>query len=191
MNSANVLFAGFGGHGMLLAGKLLAMAAVEDKREVSWLPAYGAEMRGGTANVTVCISDNTNKSPYIESPETVVAMNHQSLLKFGPKVKPGGSIIVNSTLVKESFKRDDCVVFYLPAGDIAMELSSIKSSNIVLLGAYIGLTNIVNYETVIDVIKKQFGSKPKIVDGNIAAFSAGRDSAVEFINGTADKIVKD
>ncbi len=181
MRDANVLFAGFGGHGMLLAGKILAYAAVEEGRQVSWLPAYGAEMRGGTANVTVCMSDKEVGSPYIERPDALVAMNTPSLLKFGSKVKSGGFIIINTTLVKDKYTRDDLNILRLDAAEPAIKYSTIKSTNIVLLGAYAGLTQTVSFESVKTAIIKQFASRPKIVDGNTAAFKAGFEIADSFL----------
>ncbi|MBN2341398.1 MAG: 2-oxoacid:acceptor oxidoreductase family protein [Deltaproteobacteria bacterium] len=180
MKTTDVLFAGFGGHGMLMAGKLLAMAMIKQGRQVSWLPAYGAEMRGGTANVTVCISDGDVMSPYIERPNSLVVMNTPSLHKFGPKVKTGGLVLVNSTLVRESFERDDCHVLYLPAGDIAMGLGNVKATNLVLLGAFIGLSKIVTKEDMIEVIQESFTSKSKFIPLNVSAFAAGYEEGTKL-----------
>lgn len=180
MKSTDVLFAGFGGHGMLMAGKLLAQALIKQGKQVSWLPAYGAEMRGGTANVTVCISDGDVMSPYIERPSSLVVMNTPSLEKFGPRVKPGGLILVNSTLAKAAFERTDCPVLRLPAGDIAMKLGNVKATNLVLLGAYVGLSRIAGKEELIEVVQETFAAKPKFIPLNVSAFVAGFESGVEL-----------
>ena len=110
-----VLMAGFGGQGTLLAGKVLAQASMEIGREVSWLPSYGPEMRGGTANVIVCIASKPIGSPLIESPRGLIVMNLPSLEKFAPKVRPGGVIIVNQSLIDKDPHRDDCTVVKVPS----------------------------------------------------------------------------
>ncbi|MBN2528296.1 MAG: 2-oxoacid:acceptor oxidoreductase family protein [Deltaproteobacteria bacterium] len=188
MKSTDVLFAGFGGHGMLMAGKLLALSMIKQGKQVSWLPAYGAEMRGGTANVTVCISDGDVMSPYIERPNALVVMNTPSLAKFGPRVKPGGLILLNSTLIKDPFTRDDCPVMSLPASQIAMDMGNARATNLILLGAYAGITQIASQEEVIETIQETFTSRPKFIPLNVSAFSAGwkegtrlrLESGVEF-----------
>jgi 2-oxoglutarate ferredoxin oxidoreductase subunit gamma len=149
-----ILMAGFGGQGMLLSGKLLAYAAMTKGKEVSWLPSYGPEMRGGTANVTVCISDKPVGSPYISTPRTLLVMNQPSLERFGPKVKPGGLIIVNSSLVPIQAERDDCTVM-------------------VMLGTLVGFSKIMDRDTIIKMIKKEFKAKAKFIPANVAAFEAG------------------
>lgn len=173
MRCTDVLFAGFGGHGMLMAGKLLAQSMIKQGRQVSWLPAYGAEMRGGTANVTVCISDGEVMSPYIERPNSLVVMNTPSLNKFGPRVKPGGLILLNSTLIKEPFERPDCPVMSLPASRIAMDMGNAKATNLILLGAYVGVTQITTQSEMTEVIQETFTRKPKFIPINVSAFVAG------------------
>ncbi|RME21673.1 MAG: 2-oxoacid:ferredoxin oxidoreductase subunit gamma [Deltaproteobacteria bacterium] len=173
MANTEVLMAGFGGQGMLLSGKLLAYAAMQKGLQVSWLPSYGPEMRGGTANVTVCISDKPVGSPYISRPQALLVMNQPSLEKFGPRVKPGGTIIINSTLVPIKCDRDDCTVLYVPANEIAEKVATARAANLVMLGAYVGLTGIVEKQLVIDTIKKEFRSKQKFIPANLAALEAG------------------
>ena len=173
MRNTDVLFAGFGGHGMLMAGKLLAQAMIKQGKQVSWLPAYGAEMRGGTANVTVCISDGDVMSPYIERPNSLVVMNTPSLTKFGYRVKPGGLILMNTTLIKEPFERTDCPVMGLPASQIAMDMGNARATNLILLGAYVGITQIVKRDDLIEVIQETFTRKPKFIPLNVSAFVAG------------------
>jgi len=153
MAGTEVLMAGFGGQGMLLSGKLLAYAAMQKGLEVSWLPSYGPEMRGGTANVTVCISDKPVGSPYISRPRALLVMNQPSLEKFGPRVKEGGLIVVNTTLVPIKSDRKDCTVVYIPAGDLAQKAGTIRASNLVMLGAYVGWSDIVEKDITIKILK--------------------------------------
>ena len=173
MASTEVLMAGFGGQGMLLSGKLLAYTAMEMGKEVSWLPSYGPEMRGGTANVTVCVSDRPVGSPYITQPTALLVMNQPSLEKFGPRVRPGGLIVINTTLVPLKSDRDDCSVLYIDAGKIASEAGTARAANLVMFGAYVGWSGIVDKETAIAMIKKEFAKKAKFIPANVAAFEAG------------------
>ena len=180
MQTTEVLMAGFGGQGMLLSGKLLAHAAMEEGMEVSWLPSYGPEMRGGTANVTVCISDRPVGSPYIVEPTALLVMNQPSLEKFGPRVKPGGLIIVNTTLVPIRADRDDCHVLYIDAGGMAQKAGTIRASNLVMLGAYVAWSKIVRKEVSIEMIKREFQAKAKFIPANVAAFEAGYSEGLQL-----------
>ena len=173
MQTTEVLMAGFGGQGMLLSGKLLAYAAMYMGKEVSWLPSYGPEMRGGTANVTVCISDKPVGSPYITQPTALLVMNQPSLEKFGPRVKPGGLIVVNETLVPIKANRDDCAVLYIDAGRIAQQAGTARAANLVMFGAYVGWSQIVDKDISIKMIQKEFAEKAKFIPANVAAFEAG------------------
>ena len=131
------IFAGFGGQGMLLIGKFLAEAGMESGKHVSWLPSYGPEMRGGTANCSVVVSDKPVASPLISVADTVLAMNLPSMLKFQSEVKPGGLLLVNSSIIDEKSNRDDCDVVYVPCNHIAEEIGNPKGANVVFLGAYV------------------------------------------------------
>jgi 2-oxoglutarate ferredoxin oxidoreductase subunit gamma len=168
-----ILMAGFGGQGMLLSGKLLAYAAMTQGREVSWLPSYGPEMRGGTANVTVCLSDKPVGSPYISNPRILLVMNQPSLERFVPKVRPGGLIIVNSSLVPIKADRDDCTVIYVAANDLARTAGTVRAANLVMLGTLVGFSKIIDRETIIKMIKKEFKAKAKFIPANVAAFKSG------------------
>ncbi len=180
MEVTEVLMAGFGGQGMLLSGKLLAYAAMNLGKEVSWLPSYGPEMRGGTANVTVCISERPVGSPYITQPTALLVMNQPSLEKFGVRVKEKGLIVVNDTLVPIKADRDDCSVLYISAGEIAQEAGTVRAANLVMLGAYVGWSGIVEKETTIEMIKKEFARKAKFIPANVAAFEAGFDKGLKL-----------
>ena len=129
------IFAGFGGQGMLLIGKFLAMACMLDGKHVSWLPSYGPEMRGGTANCSVIVSDAPVASPLVDKADVVVAMNRPSLDKFESHVKPGGTLVINSSLIDRKAERDDIDVVYCDATRIAEEVGNPKGANVAILGA--------------------------------------------------------
>jgi 2-oxoglutarate ferredoxin oxidoreductase subunit gamma len=174
MNGTEVLMAGFGGQGMLLAGKILAHAAMDQGLEVSWLPSYGPEMRGGTANVIVCVSAESIGSPLISSPRGLLVMNLPSLEKFAPTVKAGGLIVVNSTLIEKDPERPDCAVIKVDSSELAEQAGNKRGSNLVMLGVYVGATEVVPAEAIEKAIADEFtGAKAKFVPGNIAAFQAG------------------
>jgi len=186
MDTTEVLMAGFGGQGMLLAGKVLAQASLQLGKEVSWLPSYGPEMRGGTANVIVCISSQPIGSPLIESPRALIVMNLPSLEKFAPKVRPGGVIVVNSSLIDRDPQRDDCVLLQVPSRELAKEAGSDKASNFAMLGAYIGATDVVPAAAIEVALENEFqGAKARFVPANIAAFRAGLAHAGRALQGAS------
>ena len=169
-----VLMAGFGGQGMLLAGKVLAQACMEAGKEVSWLPSYGPEMRGGTANVMVCMASSRIGSPLIENPRGLLAMNLPSLEKFAPRVRPGGVIVVNESLIDKDPGRADCLVVKVRARELSQEAGAPRAANFVMLGAYAGATDVVPAETIENAIAEEFsGDKARFVAPSIAAFRAG------------------
>ncbi|MFH1155777.1 MAG: 2-oxoacid:acceptor oxidoreductase family protein [Pseudomonadota bacterium] len=168
-----VMFAGFGGQGILLSAKLLAHAAMEQGSEVMWIPSYGPEMRGGTAYCTVVISDRLIGSPIIKNPAHLVAMNRPSLEKFAPVVKPGGVIMINSSLIPIRSNRTDVVELVVPANDIAIGLGSIKCSNIVALSAFAAKSKMVDIDILRKCVKEEFASKPKLIPINMKAFDEG------------------
>ncbi len=169
----DVILAGFGGQGVLLIGKMLAYAGMHQGKEVSWLPSYGPEMRGGTANCTVVISDKPVRSPVIQSPRAVVAMNLPSLDKFEPMLKAGGLLLINSSLINRGTERKDVTVIQVPANEIANELENPRGANMVILGAYLGATDAVDLGEVEALIKETFARKPQVVDANIQALHKG------------------
>jgi len=169
----DVIMAGFGGQGILLIGKILAYAGMNEGKEVSWMPSYGPEMRGGTCNCTVVISDRPVGSPVIQSPRSVLAMNLPSLDKFEPDLKPGGVLLINSSLIKREAERDDVRVVSVPANDIANELGNPRSANMVALGAYIGATKAVTLEEVEKIVRQNYAAKPEVADVNIDALRRG------------------
>lgn len=153
------IFAGFGGQGVLLMGQLLAYAGMMEDKEVSWLPSYGPEMRGGTANCSVVISDAPVASPVVTKATAVVAMNRPSLDKFEANVLPGGMIFINSSIIEEKAKREDIQAFYVPCNQIAEELGNPKVANMVMLGAYIAKTQCVDIEHVLDALLYKLGER--------------------------------
>jgi 2-oxoglutarate ferredoxin oxidoreductase subunit gamma len=172
-----VLMAGFGGQGMLLAGKVLALASMAIGREVSWLPSYGPEMRGGTANVIVCIASTPIGSPLIDRPRALIAMNLPSLEKFAPKVRPGGAILIDASLVDRDAGRDDCTVIRVDARGLAQQAGAPRAANFVMLGAYAGAVDVVPPDAIERAIEAEFaGEKRKFVAPSIAAFRAGYDA---------------
>jgi 2-oxoglutarate ferredoxin oxidoreductase subunit gamma len=168
-----VTFAGFGGQGIMLAGKLLALAGLEEGREVVWLPSYGPEMRGGTAYCNVVVSDKPIGSPIFASPSTAVVMNRPSLDKFAPRVKKGGVLLINSSLIDVGSERTDINVHKVPCNDIAREEGTNKAANMVALGAYVGCTGAVKLDTVLKLVRENFAHKPKVIDVNLKALERG------------------
>ena len=168
-----VQFAGFGGQGILLSAKLLAYAAMKQEYNVAWIPSYGPEMRGGTAYCTVVISDRLIGSPIIKTPGHLVAMNRPSLEKFAPAVKPGGIILINSSLIPVRSGRDDITELVFPVNDVAIEAGTVKSANIVALSAFAAKSGLVDLETLRDCIKEEFASKSKVIPINMDAFDRG------------------
>jgi 2-oxoglutarate ferredoxin oxidoreductase subunit gamma len=172
-----VIMSGFGGQGLMMIGKILALAALEEGKAVTWLPSYGPEMRGGTANCTVVIGDHAIGSPLISSPAAAVVMNQPSLEKFAPMLKKDGILVVNSTMVPVKSDRGDIRSFRIPADDLALELGSRRSANLVMLGAYNGLDEVVSHETLLEVIKKTFASKAEFLEVNCNTFLKGYELA--------------
>ena len=172
-----IIVAGFGGQGVLSLGQFVAYSAIYEDLFVTWLPSYGPEMRGGTANCSVVVSDKEVSSPIISTPNTLIAMNKPSLDRFVNNVKAGGLIIINSSLITDKVTRKDVRVCYINANDIATEVGNAKTANIVVLGAYIKLTGLLHREDVVKSIEKIFASKPKVIPLNLKAFQEGYERA--------------
>ena len=168
------VFAGFGGQGMLLIGKFLAMACMLDGKHVSWLPSYGPEMRGGTANASVIVSDEPVASPLVDKADAVVAMNLPSLDKFEEHVKPGGVLVINSSIIDRKAVRDDIKVVYCDANRIAEEVGNPKGANVAILGALMAKAPVVSEEKMSEAIRIELGErKAKFLPGNMKAYAAG------------------
>ena len=173
----NLIVAGFGGQGVISAGILLAQAGVENKLNASWLPSYGPEMRGGTANCSVVVSDGEVYTPIVSRPDTVIVMNEPSLPKFEPMLKQGGLLILNSSLVNSRPTRDDIKTVCVPCNEIAEKLGMDRIANLVALGAFIKLTGAVTLEAVADAMKKVYKrAKPEMLELNKKALQAGFDA---------------
>lgn len=154
-----IIIAGFGGQGVLLMGQLLTYAGMIEGKNVSWLPSYGPEMRGGTANCNVIVSDEPVGSPVVTEADSVVAFNKPSLDKFERFLKPGGKLFINSSLIDKKPVRSDIEIYYIPASDTAMEIGNIKVLNVVMLGALLAVTKAVKRESIVEALKKTFGEK--------------------------------
>jgi 2-oxoglutarate ferredoxin oxidoreductase subunit gamma len=173
-----ILFAGFGGQGVLSMGQFLTYAAMEAGKNVSWVPSYGAEMRGGTANCLVTIADEEISSPITENPMTAVIMNRPSLDKFENKVKSNGILVLNSSMVDRKPQRTDLHVLELPVNQIAEEINNPRGANMILLGAYLQKTGVVEIEKVLEFFHNIFkGKKPSVIEKNKEAFMTGVEYA--------------
>ena len=159
------IFAGFGGQGMLLIGKFLAMACMLDGKHVSWLPSYGPEMRGGTANCSVIVSDDPVASPLVDKADVIIAMNEPSLDKFESHVRPGGLLVINSSIIDQH---------------IAEAVGNPKGANVAILGAMMEKCDIIDTDKMIEAIRIELGErKAKFLEGNKKALLAGKEMAKE------------
>jgi len=172
MMSNKMFFAGSGGQGIMLMGQMVASAAIHEDKATTFFPSYGPEMRGGTANCTVIVSDKPISSPLIFESDCVVAMNLPSMLKFEPSLKAGGILLLNKSLIHQDAKRSDITVFEIPVSDMAIELGDPRVANMIMLGAFVRTTNIVSSDTMIQVIHETFDvKKAELVELNIKAFN--------------------
>ncbi len=171
----SVILAGFGGQGVLLAGKVLARAAMNEGLHVTWLPSYGPEMRGGTANCTVVVGHDPIGSPIVDAPDVLLAMNGPSLDKFEGRVAPGGVVVVNRSLVPRDVGRQDVRAVALRANDLARELGEPRAANMVALGAVVRALGMLPLEAVVQAMAEELGAKAgaKLVTINRAALERG------------------
>ena len=171
------IFAGFGGQGVLLIGQLIAYAGMYEGRIVSWLPSYGPEMRGGTANCSVVVSDDPIASPVLSMADCVIAMNTPSLEKFEANVNPGGKLFINSSIIEKKASRTDIDVYYVPCNEIADQLGNPKVLNMAMLGAFLEATNVVKVDSVLDALLYKLGEKKaKLIPLNRQAIEMGAAS---------------
>jgi 2-oxoglutarate ferredoxin oxidoreductase subunit gamma len=172
-----VIMSGFGGQGIISAGILLAYAGMTDGKYVTFFPAYGAEMRGGTANCSVVISSDEVASPVVAYPDTLIIMNEPSLNKFEPSARKGGLLLINSSLVTGKPKRDDIKVNYILANEIAEKLGTTKIANMVMIGAYSRLTGAISFEGLRESLKKVFPrARQEIIDLDTEALKKGMEA---------------
>ena len=180
MISEKVIIAGFGGQGVMLMGQILSYCATEQDINTLWFPSYGPETRGGTANCSVTISDAYVNSPVISTPDSIIIMNKPSLAKFQPKLKQGGLCFVNSSLVIGEEYRDDVTIYEVPANDLALQLGNMKVANMIMLGAYLKITNLFSIDDVIAVMEHKFtGAKAKLIDINRQALEVGQSAVTK------------
>lgn len=173
----NTLLAGFGGQGILFAGKVMAYAGLMDNHEISWLPSYGPEMRGGTANCSVVISDKAIGSPLVVKPDVLIAMNLPSLEKFENDVVPGGTILVDSSIIDKKVERTDVNVYYVPATKLAEENGLKGLANIVLVGKLLKETGFASTDAVDKAINKCVpAKKAAMVESNKTAVKVGMEA---------------
>ena len=176
MATTQILIAGFGGQGVLFCGKFLAYKAMTEGKQLSWLPSYGPEMRGGTANCSVVISDMPVGSPIITNPDVLVAMNLPSLMKFVDAVVPGGKIFIDSTLIDAKVERTDVEVYYIPTTQLAKDAGMPTLSNMVLLGHVMGHTDAVSFDNLKETFETFIPAKKAgLIDLNCQALKTGYD----------------
>ena len=169
-----IIIAGFGGQGVLFAGKLLSYTAMLTNKEVSWLPSYGPEMRGGTANCSVMIKDEPIGSPLVVNPTEAIILNKPSFTKFEDKVVPGGKIIYDSTLIDCEHSRDDIEYVAIPATQLAYDMGANKSANMIITGKMIKETGVFTLDEVYETVKKLVpASKPELLELNKKAIAEG------------------
>lgn len=170
----NLCVAGFGGQGVMTLGKFLASATCDSTdQNVTFFPSYGAEQRGGTANCFVVISDQAIGAPLGDTMDDLIVMNEPSLKKFLKIVKPGGRLFINSSIVPETIDRDDVKLIKAPVTELALELGNAKVLNVIMLGVYVGYTEVVAPAVVWDTIEHKLGKKPKLLPLNRMAFDKG------------------
>ena len=176
MSQTQYLFSGFGGQGILFAGKLLAYKGLTEDRQVSWLPSYGPEMRGGTASCSVILSDDPVGSPIVTRPDVLVAMNLPSLDKFEDTVAPGGIILVDSTLVERKVQRTDVTTYYIPATQMAADHNLGNMANIIIMGKLLAATNQYDPDSITATLSKVISArKANLLDVNRTALQMGAD----------------
>jgi 2-oxoglutarate ferredoxin oxidoreductase subunit gamma len=174
-----ILIAGFGGQGVLFAGQLLAYAAMDEGREVTWIPSYGPEMRGGTANCTVIIADEEIGSPLVRHPQALIAMNLPSLDKYEETVRPRGLIVVNSSIIHRVVAREDVNVVMIPANEMAEELGDQRMTNMVLIGGLLAQLPVISQEAVGKALEAHLPARRlRLLPLNLQALRLGAERAL-------------
>jgi 2-oxoglutarate ferredoxin oxidoreductase subunit gamma len=174
-----MIVAGFGGQGILFCGTVLAQAALLEGREVSWMPSYGPEMRGGTASCTVIIADRPIGSPMVDAADSAIVLNPPSLAKFEPLIVPDGLLVINSSLIEAEPSRTDIEALVMPCTQIARDAGDDRLVSIVALGGLVARRPIVNYESVQEAIRGLLsGKKAQLIDADLAAFERGHAQAL-------------
>jgi 2-oxoglutarate ferredoxin oxidoreductase subunit gamma len=180
-----VIFAGFGGQGVLFAGQLLAFAALDAGKEVTWIPSYGPEMRGGTANCTVVVADEEIGSPLVRNPQAAIVMNLPSLDKYEPMVTSGGVLIANSSLTNREAQRDDLDCVFIPANEIAEEIGNKRLINVIMLGALLAKLPVLSFEAIEQALENHLPERHKrLLPMNLEALRRG----AAYARGETEKI---
>lgn len=187
MRQFEVTLAGFGGQGIMTAGQLLAYAGMAEGKQVVWLPSYGPEMRGGTAYCTVVISDSRIGSPIINNPTAFCVFNRPSFDKFGPKLKANGLFLINSSLINVQLDRKDVTQLLVPANEIALKAGNGKAANVVMLGAFVGASGVVSFESVYKTVVAKMSYKKELLELNLKVLKQGYDLALERL-GQKDRV---
>jgi len=176
----SVIMSGFGGQGILLMGQLLCYAGMHEGKNVTWMPSYGPEMRGGTANCTVMLSQERVGSPVTRHPSSLIAMNKPSLDKFESVLQPGGFLVINSSLVERDSQRSDCRIIKVPANKIAEEVGTLQVTNMAALGAYVGEREVVSLESVIVALRRMIPEhRQELLAVNEEALRRGAEAAAK------------
>lgn len=171
-----IIISGFGGQGVLSMGKILACAALVEGKEVSWMPSYGPEQRGGTANVTVIISEERISSPILSQYDTAVVLNQPSLDRFEEKIKPGGTLIYDSYGITTAPKRTDISIYRIDAMDAAAEMQNAKAFNMIILGGLLQVRQLANLENVVMALRKTLPERHHdLIPANEAALKKGME----------------
>lgn len=171
-----LICAGFGGQGVLTIGKFIAKAGMKEGKNVSWLPSYGPEMRGGTANVSTVVADEPIASPIVSYPDILVALNQPSITKFGESVRPNGVLIMNSNMCPHGCNRTDVQIISAPMSDIAAEIGSPLVLNMIAIGIIIGKTGLIKYETMEEDLSSFMKAKnPELLEKNLIAIKRGME----------------
>ena len=170
---SEVMFAGFGGQGIMLIGQMLAYAGMGEGKNVIWFPSYGPEMRGGTAYCTVVVSDKDIGSPIVDRPGCIAVLNRPSLEKFHKRVRTGGLLVVNTSLIDITTDRTDLEVLNVPANQMAIDGGTAKAANMCVLGAYVGKTKCVMLDSLRELVRVQSKSKPQPIEPNLRVLEMG------------------
>ena len=173
-----IIISGFGGQGTLFAGQLLAYAAMDTGHHVTWIPSYGPEMRGGKARCTVVVADEEIGSPLVRRPSSAIVLNLPSMEAFEPAIKPGGVLVVNSSLIPMESERDDIQVIYIPATDMAEELGTARLANVICLGALVKATGVVTLDAISQALDDHLPERHrKLLPPNKEALKLGAEQA--------------
>lgn len=174
MSYHSTIISGFGGQGVMLIGQILTYSAMLENKFVTWIPSYGPEMRGGTANCTVVVDNEPIGSPVIDRPTDVIALNIPSLLKFEKTLLPGGNLLLNTSVIDREPTRTDIHIFRVDANKLAEEIGNVKIANMVILGAFCGITKVVSQESILQALQKKLtGKKSDLLQLNARAIEQG------------------